>query len=611
MIKTIKKVLYLFPSGDKWKLLILFLMMMVSALLEVLGVGMIPAFVSVIASPEEILNMERLKPLWDVLGVTSPGDLLVYCGFLLMIVFIVKNGYVLFNNYIQTRFIWERFEYIGTKLFQKYMTAPYEFHLNRNSSELLRNITMESYYLVRNLITHFLKIIMNLILALGIFTMLIWVEPFNTFLVFIFLGVGGGIFLKSIREKTGKYGKSAQSDRAEMIQAVNEGLGGLKEARVLNRENWFYNNFKRNIRSYKKSLIFREIASSANKPIIETIAVIGMLLVALLLYWQGRRLDTIIPILALFATATVRLMPAIKEITTAVINLKYYIYTIDPIFSDFKSLEDYLLKDVEGGKKANVTDQQERKKRRLRLKAEIQFHNVTYSYPNTDVPVIEGLSLKIEKSSVIGFVGTSGAGKTTLIDLLLGLIKPQQGEIVVDEVDIFDDLNAWQKNIGYIPQFIFLSDSTIKKNVAFGISEERIDQDKLYAALDAAQLTEFIDELPQGINTTIGEHGTRLSGGQRQRIGIARALYHDPEVLIMDEATSALDNKTEKSVMDAVETLKEDRTVIIIAHRLTTVKNCNRIYLMKKGIITDQGTYNELLDISPEFREMNALGNQE
>ena len=608
MLDTIKKILYLLPPGDKVKLFILFLMMLFAALLEVIGIGMIPVFVSIIASPEKVFGIEQLQPVLNSLSIETDGDLLVYGAALLIIVFIFKNSYLLFYKYVQTKFIWGRFAYLGNKLFEHYMAAPYEFHLNRNTSELLRNITQETKYVVSNVLTPFLKLAMDLVLIIGIFGMLLWVEPLITLLVFVLLGGAGSLFLKFIREKTSRYGKVAQDDRAMMIRVINEGIGGFKDVRVLNRERWFNERFDVHVKSYKKSQIYRAVASLANKPLIETIAVTGMLLIALILYWQGSGMEVIIPMLALFGAATVRLMPAIRETVSAITNLRYYVHTVDPLFEDITELQPAYKKNENPSKiETYFKNQDDKIIVKKSFTKSIQIQNVTYRYPDSEINAVNKLSLEILKGQVVGFVGASGAGKTTLVDLLLGLIKPQEGDITVDDESIYSNLNSWQQNIGYIPQFIFMADNTIKRNIAYGLPDEIIDDEKLWNAIEAAQLTDLINELPAGVETVIGEHGTRLSGGQRQRIGIARALYHNPEVLIMDEATSALDNVTENHIIDAIQKLKGERTIVMIAHRLTTVENCDSIHLMKNGMIIDSGDYNYLESNSLEFQKMSLV----
>lgn len=604
MTTTIKKILRLLHAGDKIKLFILFMMMLLAALLEVIGVGMIPVFISIVAVPATVLEIEWLSPIWEMFGIETSGDLLVYGAIFLIVVFILKNAYLLFYNYIQIRFIFLRLSSIGSNLFKLYMYAPYEFHLKRNSAELLRNITNETLHLVNGVMFNLLKIAKDLVLVTGIFAMLLWLEPVNSLIVFLLLGGGGALFLMVIRGRIRKYGQLAQNERGNMIRSVNEGLGGFKDARVLNREKWFYKRFSDNIKSFCKAQIFSDTAALANRPVTETIAISGLLFIALLLYWQGRGIESVIPVMTLFGAATLRLMPAIQEMMKAFTALKYFIFSIDPIYNDTMELKGEARKYNNRSNKNARTPKLLVKGTKLNFENEILFEAASYKYPRSDVEAVKNLSLSIPKGDAVGFVGPSGAGKTTLVDMLLGLLEPQHGRISVDNIDIHSDISAWKENIGYIPQFIFLADDTIRRNIAFGLPDNEIEEEKLQNAIKAAQLDELVHTLPEGIDTIIGERGTRLSGGQRQRIGIARALYNDPQVLIMDEATSALDNITERYVINAIERLKGDRTIIMIAHRLTTVEKCDYLYFIKNGQIEDSGTYKELISKNSEFKNM-------
>jgi ATP-binding cassette, subfamily B, bacterial PglK len=333
------------------------------------------------------------------------------------------------------------------------------------------------------------------------------------------------------------------------------------------------------------------------RPVVETSAVVGMMLISGLLVLQGRPMGTIIPVLALFGMATVRLMPSVQQLSTMYTDLKYNLVSVKPLYDDLKELEVF----------GNLARSERRSNTRVEFKNTIEAQNISYAYPGSSEQALEGISFTIEKGEAVAFVGESGAGKTTVVDVILGLLKPDSGTVLVDRQDIHKNVSAWQKNIGYIPQFIYLADETLKNNIAFGLPEAEIDDHKVMRAIELAQLDSLLETLPEGLDTVIGENGTRLSGGQRQRVGIARALYHNPDVLVMDEATSALDNVTEKEITKALERLKGERTIIMIAHRLTTVENCDVLYMMRDGRITDSGTYNDLVESNKEFRKMALI----
>jgi ATP-binding cassette, subfamily B, bacterial PglK len=594
LLDILRKIKYILPKGDSAKIIILFILMIIAAGLEVAGIGMIPAFVAVVASPERVFGYEPVVPLLSFLNITSNDELLIWGSGALVAIFIIKSCYVTAFNYLEARYIYNRRYKISDRLMRSYMHAPYIFHLQRNTAELLRNITQEVAIVVKIVLTDILILTKEGIMIISIVLFLFYFEPLITLIIISMAGIGVGSFLFLTQKKVKAYGLQEQGHRKNMIKAINQGLGGIKDARVLNREEEFTKKFS--IEAYKSSrlLTYIKFIQQIPKPVVETTAVVGMMGIAALMVWQGRSMSTIIPVLTLFAMATVRLMPSIQQISKLYTNLRYNLVAVDPIFEDLKELEDSESELLEDRKK-DV---------RMDLDVSIDASEIYFRYPGSDEFALDGLSFTIPKGKAVAFVGSSGAGKTTVVDMLLGLLKPEKGMISVDGKDVFKNLSAWQRSIGYIPQSIYLADETLRNNIAFGVPEKEVDDEKVLQALKLAQLGNLLKTLPLGLDTILGENGTRLSGGQRQRVGIARALYHDPEVLVMDEATSALDNITEKEITNAIEALKGERTIIIIAHRLTTVMNCNKLFLMEEGKIVEEGTYSELIDSSIQFREM-------
>ncbi len=592
MTEIIKKVLYLLPKGDKYRIAALLAMMLGAALIEVAGIGMIPAFVSIVADPDRVMNYEPIAGLLDWLGIETQQQLLVWGGSTLVLVFVIKNIYLTIYYYVEARYAYSRFYRLSHRLMSSYMQAPYTFHLQRNTADLLRNTNSEVRLLVQQVIKPSLIITKEAVMSISIVGFLLFMEPVITFIVMILLGSGVGGFLMLTQRRVKGYGLEEQEHRRGIIKALNQGVGGIKDARVLNREAEFIEKFR--YAAWRSSVLLTKkfFLSKIPKPIVETIAVAGIMLIAILMVAQGRPVTTIIPVLTLFVMATVRLMPAIQQVTKSLTKLRYNLVVVDPIYDDIVELADY--------RKRFLADRDKRE--RIELKNKITIRDLHYSYPNSDEQALRGVSLSIPKGASVAFTGPSGAGKTTIVDLLLGLLEPDRGMILADGQNIQDHLSAWQRNIGYIPQFIYLSDETLRNNIAFGIKNEEIDDEAVWKALQLAQLDELVKGLPEGLETIIGERGVRLSGGQRQRIGIARALYHNPQVLVMDEATSALDNVTEKQIIAALDELKGQRTVITIAHRLTTVMDCDRIYFMKNGRIESEGTYDELIANNDSFR---------
>jgi ATP-binding cassette subfamily C protein len=572
-------------------------MMLLAAMLEVAGVGIIPAFVATIADPEDVKEYPVIGELIKFFGIGTQRELLTYGAIALIGVFLVKNVYILFFQYYKTRFIFNRMYEFSRRLMQAYMQAPYTFYLQRNSSELLRNATQEVKLMVGQFMQPFLNFANQGILVISILTFLFIMEPLITLIVVVFLGLIGGGFLAFTSQKAKYFGEKAQGHRQGMIKALSQGLGGLKDARVLNREPYFMDHFNMEARGDADANQFKGFIAQVPKPLMETLAVVGMLLIALIMIWQGRSVSSIIPVLSLFGMAIIRLMPAVQLIMKIFTQLRYSIVSVDPVYDDLEDLKKY----SKGFTKSRKSSE------RLPLEETIEANNLFYHYPNSDEQALKGSSFTIPRGNAVAFTGPSGAGKTTIADILLGLLEPQQGQIFVDGQPIHGNLPAWQRNIGYIPQFIYLADETLRENIAFGLPPEQIDEHQIQHAMKMAQLEELVEKLPNGLDTIIGENGTRLSGGQRQRVGIARALYHDPQVIVMDEATSALDNLTEKYIMKAIERLKGQRTVIMIAHRLTTVQNCDIIYFMQEGQITSSGSYEELLEKNAEFKKL-AVG---
>ncbi len=592
MSDLIKKLKDILPVKDKFKLAFLFFLMIIGGALEVLSIGIIAGFVAVVANPETLLENNIAKSILDFFNIEDSRDILLYGSVFLIFIFLFKNAYLVLYKYIKSRFIFNRYKSFSERLFSIYMNVPYSFHLQRNSADLIRNITNESRTLATNIMLPFLQIATEVIITIGIITLLLFVEPFVTLITIVLLGGVSFLFLHTTKKKMKKYGEEALQERSKIIKLVNEGVGGFKDATIMNRQIWFIEKFQKSISSLAKTHVYQQTTKQAVRPVVETIAITGMLLISLILLDRGYSIGELASVLALFALSIQRLLPAINSIIGEYTGLRYHAHALTPIHEDLTRLKEY------EDKNKQVSDD------KLELKKIIELRDVSFSYSDSKEKVLDNVSLEIKKGSAVGIVGPTGSGKTTLVDLILGLLVPQKGGVFVDQQNINKNTLAWQKNIGYIPQFIYLSDDTIRNNIAFGIDEEKINQERIKEVLGVAHLNEFVDKLEEGVNTHIGERGIRLSGGQRQRIGIARALYNNPEVLVMDEATSSLDNITEKFVIDAIEKLKKERTVIIIAHRLTTVKNCDTLYLLKDGKIAAKGSYEELLRDNKEFQKM-------
>ena len=594
MIEILRKLRYLLSSREKWQAIGLFVLMLGGVGLEMLGVGVIPAFVAVLDNPDRLLQYDLARQAYDAVGITSHQEFILWCAGGLAVIYLVKNGYLALMVYLRTRYVQRRKVSIGNRLFGAYLRSPYTFHLQRNTADLLRNANNEATKAIDAALMPALRLTMEGLVLVGIFGLLLWAEPIVSLVASVMLGGVCGGFYYLIQHQLSERGKERQHYRGKVIQSINEGLGGIKTTKLLGREAHFQQSFFHNASRLADASIFKTVTGALPRLIIETAAVFGLVIVAVIFIAQGRPLAGIMPTLTLFAAASVRLIPSFNRITMALSQIRYGHHAVDVIYDDLCSLEAQVSTNGRAGTSA------------IQLRSAIAMRDVHYRYPGADDDALKGLTLEIPRGSAAAFVGPSGAGKTTAVNAILGLLTPTGGAVCVDEADISKNLTGWQRQIGYIPQDIFLSDATIRENVAFGLGDDQIDEEAVEQAVESAQLGRLLGRLPDGLDTMVGERGVRLSGGQRQRIGIARALYHNPQVLVMDEATSDLDNETERYIMEAVERLRGDRTLIIIAHRLSTVKSCDRLFFLKEGRLDAVGTYDELFRESAGFQAMAA-----
>lgn len=596
MIDSLKKIYQLFPRKMQLKFGILLVMMFFASIFELVGIGMIPAFVVAIAQPERIFAIPHIGQFLIGAGIDNSGALAYAGAAVLISVYVIKNIYLTGYNYIKEKFVQRQKIYLSNRIFKAYMTAPYTFYISKNSAELLRNVNGEVGKIITGTIIPFLDVTLHLVMFTFIIVSLFIMEPLITIIVIVMMGGGGFLFLRTTQKRTFDSGKVSREARGDMNRMVLQGLGGFKDARVLNRETLFLKQYDRFAKTNMDASIYQSVVKSLPKPIIETLMVLGILTITLIMVSEGRSFEEIIPVLTLFGVAAVKLMPVFNGVIKDITTIRYSAPSVYAIYDDLDLLEN---------KYKIFRDQILSKAKKVDLQHEIELDNISYKYPGSDEYAVKDIHIKIPKGCAVAFVGASGAGKTTLVDIILGLLTPHTGTIRADGKDIYDNIRGWMKNIGYIQQSNYLFDERIFRNIAFGIPDDEVDDEKLDSALNAAQLNDLIKRLPRGLRTKVGERGVRLSGGQRQRITIARALYNNPQVLVMDEATSALDNITERYVIEAIERLRGDRTIIMIAHRLTTVQNCDIIYMMDEGRVISKGTYNELIESSDEFRKMS------
>ena len=571
-----KKLSYIFSKRDKYKIALLLCIMVAGSFLELLGVAVFQPFVNIIMMPDSIQENPYLARIYQMFGCSTTESFLTVVAVGIIVIYVVKNVYLWVEQNLILKFTYGVQQKLSTRLLTTYLAEPYTFHLNKNIAELQRSM-QEDTGLFTQVLMHTLQLIAEVVVCVVLGVYLFSVSNSITVVIVGLLILCVVLFTKLTKRFTEELGKESQLYKGKLYQWVNQSLGGVKEVKVLNREDFFISSYRDYYTLYIKGVRINRLLSISPKYMVEAVCMTGLLIAIILkLNFGHGELDTFIPQLATFAVAAFRLLPSVGRINEHVNNILYAVPSVDLIYGDLKGIEDYQeSKGEEEGKEWS-------------FEHEITAKHITYAYPNTDTNVLEDANCVIPKGKTVAFIGSSGAGKTTMADIILGLLAPQRGKILVDDIDVFKNLTMWHHQIGYIPQVIYLSDDTIRNNIAFGIHEDQIDEEAVRTALKKAQLAEFVDTLPDGLDTIVGDRGVRLSGGQRQRIGIARALYHDPEILVLDEATSALDNETETAVMEAIESLQGSKTMIIIAHRLTTIQNADIIYEVGDGKVTER-----------------------
>ena len=592
-------------SDKKKSFFLLLLSVFFSATLETLGIGLLGPFLALATNPGFFSKNAILNKLFFWLGLESQNHFIGLLGLLIVSIFLVKSVFIFWLKKNLFQFAFNNEGSLRVSLFKTYLTVPYTFHLTRNTAIAIQNILRETS-IFNNLLLDFLNSSVNIAVLVFLILLLIATDPLAVLIISMTL-IAAFLIYYRFRDKFSHWGKQMSESQANMIRIVGHGLGGIKETKVFDCQSYFVDQLA------EQAHIFANTASSfitfnmLPRIVIEVIVVsfiIGLTSLSLLFNQDSEKL---LVTLGIFAVVAIRLIPSVTQLTSGFAKMRKNSYIVHKLYDDLKQLETLDLEkhfpDLD--KNSRLPDsynalsfsnsKPESKKYRLPFNERITLEKIFYRYSETSENVLKNIGLEIKKGQSIALIGKSGAGKTTLVDIILGLLTPSNGDIRVDDRSIYNDLRSWQNLVGYIPQSIFLMDDTIERNIAFGVPDYLINRDRLDRAIEAAQLTELIEQLPQGVQTSVGERGVRLSGGQRQRIGIARALYHEREILVLDEATSALDNETEALVTEAIKSLSGEKTMIIIAHRLTTVQHCDRIYLMEKGCIVKSGSYDEVV----------------
>jgi ABC-type multidrug transport system fused ATPase/permease subunit len=596
-MRTYKKILYLLTSDEKRKAIILLCMILIVALLEMIGVASIMPFMAVLTNPDVIQTNFILKNLFKFsknIGVENNNQFLFMLGILVFLLLVTSITFKALTSYAQLRFTYMRQYSVGKRMVEGYLHQPFSWFLNRHSADLGKNILSEVGQVVNKGLNPCLNLIQQILVTVALLSILIIVNLKLALIVGITLGLAYSLIYLFTHGLIGRIGKERLKASELLFVTLSEAFSAIKEIKVGGVEKNFVNRFSDPANNLAKSQALLGLISSLPRFALEVIAFGGIMLVILYLIAQSGNFNDVIPIIALYVFAGYRLMPALQGIYNSVAQIRYIEPALDALYKDLINLKSATL----------VQD-----KSRLIFKKGITLKNIFYQYPKSQKMVLKNINFSISVSTKIGIVGTTGSGKTTIVDIILGLLEVQKGDLKVDGKLIDkNNLRSWQNSIGYVPQNIFLADDTVSANIAFGVEDKKINQESVENAAKIASLHKFvINDLPQKYQTTIGEKGIRLSGGQRQRIGIARALYHNPKLLILDEATSSLDNLTEQAVMEAVNNMSKDTTIIMIAHRLSTVKECDNIIVLENGELKQQGTFEELIRDNDNFRAASEL----
>lgn len=596
-ITFLRKSFSFFTREEKREFVFLCAVALLMAILEVAGIASLLPFLRLVSNPDSIHSNELLSFLWVVVGSPELNSFLFVIGLGVFFIVVGGNLFKTYGTYRMLLFSNMKRHSISYRLFERYLYRDYEFFLQRNTSDLAKNILTEVEHLVTHIFTPLMHLLAHGVIVLSILLMLLF---FDWQLSLVAGGVLGGsyamLFLYTKR-KIRSLAKKREALNRTRFQAVSESLTGIKELKLFGREAAFVDRFMRASYSFSRGHALHQVYTNAPKYLIEGVAFGGILLIVLFLIVTARGVEEAIPMIGLYAFAGYKLMPSLQFVFNSIAQMRYSTEALTAVQRDFAA--GALTSGGQGGESSQRVQP-------LTVQSSIELMDIVYRYPAGERNSLAGINMVIPHQKNIGIVGSSGAGKSTLVDVLLGILRPRSGKLKVDGQEITEkNMRSWQSSVGYVPQQIMLLDDTVAANIAFGVPEGERNQAAIEAAARISQIHDFVlKELPAGYDTVVGERGLRLSGGQRQRIGIARALYHNPQVVVMDEATSALDNLTEKAFMESIERLAGEKTLIMIAHRLTTIEKCDLIFFMDNGRVAASGTYRELLESNAAFAEL-------
>ncbi|MDZ7803435.1 ABC transporter ATP-binding protein [Thiohalophilus sp.] len=600
-MKTIQSVLNLLNRRERWQMLFILMFMLPNALMQVAGVASVMPFIAVMAQPELVESNSLLAALYSALGKPAMREFLTILASVALVLLVVGNALAAFTTWLILRFSYMRVHTLSRKLMEIYLGSEYHFFLLRNPSDLTKNVINEVNHLVTGFLMPLLQLAANGFIVTALLLMLLWKDPILAMTVGLILGGSYGLIYIILRNRMRTLGRRRLEANARRFKTTHEAFGAIKDLKVSGRENYYLNAYSDASYAFANNQSSHQVIAQMPRYALESIAFGVVLLIALYLTATQTSSQGVLPVIALYAMAGYRLMPALQKIFDNAATLRFSAPVVERINEEMSQST------VQNARTAYDTPSPGRSTDTpLALHNALTLEHIAYRYHGMTTPVLNDITITIKARTTVAFVGESGAGKSTLVDIILGLLKPDDGSILVDGIPLDDhNLSQWRHHLGYVPQAIYLADDTLRRNIALGIPDREIDEEAVITAAKAAAIHDFITrELPDGYETVAGDRGIRLSGGQRQRIGIARALYGNPELLILDEATSALDGSTEAAVMDAIDQLSGQKTIIMIAHRLSTVKNCDQLYLLKNGKLVANGTYDHLLSNNADFRRM-------
>lgn len=577
-MSVVKKLNALLDRKQKIKIALLMVMILIGGLLETLGVSLLMPLGTALTDEQAFQSNEYVQMFCGRFGIQDTKTLIIILLFALIAVFVGKNIFLLFLYYVQAKFVNNNRCRVSKNLLSQYLHRPYEYYLYADSASILRTIygDMDNVF---NLLLQCMNLAAEVVVSVCLAAVLFIVDAGMMCLMVAILGASTLLIAKIIKPRLKDAGENSRMEQSNLYKWVLQSVSGIKDVKVLHKENYFVDSYTDSAVRYAKYQIKNNVFANVPKLLIESVTLGGVLAYIAFRIITGTPITTMMTMLIAFAAAAMRLLPSVNRLNTYMANIAYYQPALDFIYDtvDMKLIREQALIDEYNRKNPNPNI--------VTLKEKIELNHITYRYPNTDRDIFKDANMVIPVGKSVGVVGASGAGKTTIVDVLLGLLELQGGTITSDGTNIFDNYAGWLSHVGYIPQTIYMLDDSIRNNIAFGVKEEDISDERIWEVLEEAQMKEFVKQLPEGLDTQIGERGVRISGGQRQRLGIARALYHNPELLIFDEATSALDNDTETAIMEAIDKLHGQKTMVIIAHRLRTIENCDMIFEVKEGKI--------------------------